>query len=264
MPDKLELAKIYVKAQADGSDASSAVLAPYLEDDALLTMALGPVLGKEAILAQMKNPVTMTNFTIISWDEPVADGDVVRMHGIAPIEATLGGFDLTFGYSSAGKLQSVLMQPIPAPPMPVSELALGPELTKLLNDAPSKGLTLLVAAVDMDMQPRLSLRGSLSVLDDVTLGFWARNARGSTATSLAAHPRLTLFYRDGPNRHTLTLYGRGRVATDEATRRRVFDQSIPNEQRQDPQMKGGAIVVDLDAVEGVGPRGRINMKRGGR
>ena len=111
------------------------------------------------------------------------------------------------------------------------------------------------------MPPRLSLRGRLSVLD-ADDGFWARNPAGSTATSLEAHPKLTLFYRDAPNRQTLTLYGRGRVATDEATRRRVFDQAIPAEQRLDPQMKGGAIVVDLDAVEGVGPNGRINMKGG--
>jgi hypothetical protein len=153
------------------------------------------------------------------------------------------------------------MQPIPAPPMPVSPLALGPELTQIINDAPSKGLTVLVAAVDMDLQPRLSLRGSLSVLDDTTIAFWARNLAGSTTTSLAAHPKLTMFYRDATNRQNLTLYGRGRVASDEATRRRVFDQSIPGEQRLDPQMKGGAIVVDLDAVEGVGPKGRVNMKR---
>lgn len=263
MPDKLELAKVYVKAQADGADDSIALLAPHLEDDAHLTMALGPVPGKEAILKQMKNPVTMYNFTVIKWDEPVADGDLVRMHGIAPIEATLGGFNLTFTYSPAGKLQTALMQPIPAPPMPVSELKLGPELTQVINDAASKGLTILVAAVDLDMQPRLSLRGSLSVLDNTTIGFWARNVGGSTATSLEAHPKLTLFYRDPPNRQNLTLYGRGRIATDEATRRKVFDQAIPAEQRLDPEMKGGAIVVELDAVEGVGPLGRVNMRRGG-
>ena len=98
MADKLELAKIYVKAQADGTDDSIALLAPHLEDDALLTMALGPVPGKQAILTQMKNPVTMYNFTVINWDEPMADGDAVRMHGLAPIEATLGGFNLTFTY----------------------------------------------------------------------------------------------------------------------------------------------------------------------
>jgi hypothetical protein len=263
MPDKTELAKIYVKAQADGTDESIALLEPHLEDDAHLTMALGPVPGKQAILTQMKNPVTMYNFTVIKWDEPVVDGDAVRMHGLAPIEATLGGFNLTFTYSASDKLQTALMQPIPAPPMPVSELALGPNLTQVLNEAPSKGLTVLVAAVDLDLQPRLSLRGSLSVLNDTQLGFWARNMSGSTAMSLEQHPKLTMFYRDVQNRQNLTLYGRGRIATDEAMRQLVFSQAIPGEQRLDPQMKGGAIVVDLDAVEGVGPKGRINMKRGG-
>jgi hypothetical protein len=53
MIDKGELAKVYVKAQADGTDDSIAVLEPHLADDVLLTMALGPVDGKQAVLTQM-------------------------------------------------------------------------------------------------------------------------------------------------------------------------------------------------------------------
>lgn len=262
MADKVEQAKIYVKAQADGTDESIAVLAPHLTDDVLLTMALGPVDGKEAVLRQMKNPVTMYNFTIASWQEPVPDGDAVRMACTMPIEATLGGFNLTFNYSPEGQLHRILMQPFPAPPMPVSELRLTDEIKQVVNEAPTKGLSLLVAAVDSEGQPRLSLRGSLSAYSDTQLCFWARNPAGTTAQSLADNPRLTLWYRDAPNRINFTFYGKGRVVEDEQARQTIYNQAIESERRADAQMKGSAVIVDLTAVEGVGPSGRVNMKLG--
>ena len=263
MNDKAELAKIYVKAQADGTEDSIAVLEPHLADDVLLTMALGPVDGKAAVLNQMKNPVTMYNFTVGRWQEPVLDGDTVKMTSSMPIEATLGGFNLTFNYTPDDKLHRVLMQPIPAPPMPLSDLRLTDELKQLVNDAPTKGLSLLVAAVDVDGQPRLSLRGSLSVYSDTQLCFWARNMDGRTSQGLQQNPRVTLWYRDAPNRINLTFYGTGAIASDESTRQKVYKQAIESEQRADAQMKGGAIVVDLSALEGVAPSGRVNMRAGG-
>ena len=154
MNDKAELAKIYVKAQADGTEDSIAVLEPHLADDVLLTMALGPVDGKAAVLNQMKNPVTMYNFTVGRWQEPVLDGDTVKMTSSMPIEATLGGFNLTFNGTCA-------------------------------------------------------------------------------------------------------------IASDESTRQKVYKQAIESAQRADAQMKGGAIVVDLSALEGVAPSGRVNMRAGG-
>ena len=262
MVDKIEQAKIYVKAQADGTDESIRMLEPHLAEDVLLTMALGPVDGKEAVVRQMKNPVTMYNFTVASWQEPVLDGDAVKMTSSMPIEATLGGFNLTFNYTPEGRLHRILMQPIPAPPMPVSELRLTDEIKQIVNEAPTKGLSLLVAAVDLDGQPRLSLRGSLSVYSDTQLCFWARNLEGRTAQALEKNPRLTLWYRDAPNRVNFTFYGSGRIVGDEETRRRVYEQAIESERRADSQMKGGAVVIDLSALEGVAPSGRVNMKAG--
>jgi hypothetical protein len=144
--------------------------------------------------------------------------------------------------------------------MPVSELRLTGEIKGLVNEAPTKGLSLLVAAVDVDGQPRLSLRGSLSVYSDTQLGFWARNMAGRTAQGLEKNPRLTLWYRDAPNRRNLVFYGMGSIVTDEKTRQTIYDQAIESERRADAQMKGGAVVVDLTAVEGVAPSGRVNMK----
>jgi hypothetical protein len=263
MADKIEQAKIYIKAQADGTDESIALLEPHLAEDVLLTMALGPVDGKAAVLRQMKNPVTMYNFTVGTWQEPVIEGDAVKTKSSMPIQATLGGFNLTFNYTPDGKLHRILMQPFPAPPMPVSELKLTDEIKQIVAEAPSKGLQIVLAAVDLDEQPRLSLRGSLTAYSDTQLCFWARNLEGRTERGLGKNPRLTLWYRDAPNRANLVFYGRGHLQNDEQTRQKVYNQAPENERRADSQMKGGPVIIDLDAVEGATPSGRVNMKAGG-
>ena len=57
--------------------------------------------------------------------------------------------------------------------------------------------------------------------------------------------------------------GRGEVVTDEKMRQRIYDQAIESERRADAQMKGGAVLVHLNALEGVAPSGRVNMRAGG-
>jgi hypothetical protein len=261
VPDSKELAKIYVKAQADGTDDSIAALEPHLAQDVLLTMALGPVDGKEAVLKQMKNPVTMRNFTIGRWGEPAQDGDSVKMTSSMPIEATLGGFNLTFNYAPDGKLHRILMQPIPAPPMPVSELRLTDEIKQLVKEAPSNASHILVSAIDPDGQVKISLRGSTTVFSDTQLCFWARNLQGATEQGIQKNPRIALWYRNGPAQ--LQFYGDAHIESDEATRQKVYSQAPGNEQRADSEMKGGAVIVDLQTVQGAAPSGRVNMRRGG-
>jgi hypothetical protein len=261
VPDSKELAKIYVKAQAEGTDDSIAVLEPHLADDVLLTMALGPVDGKEAVLKQMRNPVTMRNFTIGRWGEPAEDGDSVKMTSSMPIEATLGGFNLTFNYTSDGKLHRILMQPIPAPPMPVSELKLTDEIKQIVKEAPGKASQLLLAAIDPNGQVKISLRGSTTVFSDTQLCFWARNLEGSTEHGIQKNPRVAFWYREGPTQ--LQFYGDAHIESDEATRQKVYGQAPGNEQRADAQMKGGPVIIDLQTVQGALPSGRVNMRRGG-
>jgi len=261
VPDSKELAKIYIKAQADGTDESIALLEPHLADDVLLTMALGPVDGKEAVLKQMRNPVTMRNFTIGRWAEPTEDGEAVKTVSSMPIEATLGGFNLTFNYTPDGKLHRILMQPYPAPPMPVSELKLTDEIKQLVKEAPTKAAHLLVSAIDPDGKVKISLRGSSSVFSDTQLCFWARNLQGATEQGIQKNPRIALWYREGPTQ--LQFYGDAHIESDEATRQKIYGQAPGNEQRADAEMKGGAVIVDLQTVQGAVPSGRVNMRRGG-
>ncbi len=58
----------------------------------------------------------------------------------------------------------------------------------------------------------------------------------------------------------LQFQGRARIATDEATRAKVFESAPEREQKSYPERKGLAIVIDLDKVQGVlkfGPDGPV-------
>jgi hypothetical protein len=61
----------------------------------------------------------------------------------------------------------------------------------------------------------------------------------------------------------LHFYGRARIVTDEAERRRIWDAMPEPERKVDPDYKGAAVVVALDRVEGVlrlGPDGPVRVQ----
>jgi uncharacterized pyridoxamine 5'-phosphate oxidase family protein len=136
-------------------------------------------------------------------------------------------------------------------------LKLSPEIKTLVNDALTSGNPLLFAAVDQHKKPVLSFRGSTQVYSDDQLSFWLRNTSGSTVEAIKQNPNVAFMYRSATT-PLLQFKGRARIATDPAERRRIFEAAPEREQQADPDRKGLAILVDLDAVEGVlgfGPNG---------
>jgi hypothetical protein len=155
------------------------------------------------------------------------------------------------------------------PPMEtLTELKLTDEIKQTVNEAyVPNDRPIIMAHVDDDGKPTMTWRGSVVAVSDTQLGVWARNAEGGTATSLERHPDVMLVYREsgGPgqrSRVTLNFRGKARVDDSEAARKAVWDTMPQRERDSDPEMKGVAIIVDLDAVTGVMPGVRIQMTRG--
>jgi hypothetical protein len=130
-------------------------------------------------------------------------------------------------------------------------LTLPDEIRARINGALMAGHPLLLAVVDEAGKPRLSYRGSLQVCGDDQFGFWARNAGGTTLGGLKKNPHVALMYRDPALPAILQFAGRARVTEDAAERARVFESAPEFEQRQDPERKGVAVIIDLDQVEGL-------------
>jgi hypothetical protein len=149
----------------------------------------------------------------------------------------------------------------------MSGIDLNDEIREHVNGALMAGNPLIVASVDEEGKPRLSYRGSTQVFSKDQLGFWARNAEGSTLSAIAANPHVALMYRHPGQRVFLQFSGRARVA-EGPDRERVYDSAPEFEQKADPDRKGVGVIIDLDKVEGIlgldadGKRRPVSMARG--
>ncbi len=149
----------------------------------------------------------------------------------------------------------------------LTELKLTDEIKKTVNEAyVPNDRPILMAHVDPDGKPTMTWRGSVCAISDTQLGVWARNAEGGTASSLEAHPDVMLVYREsgGPgqrSRAALNFRGKARVDNSEAARRAVWETMPQRERDSDPEMKGVAIVVDLESVTGMIPGIRLQMTK---
>ncbi len=156
----------------------------------------------------------------------------------------------------------------PTPPVEtLTELKLPEVLKQVVMQAyVPEDNPILMAYVDAQGRPGLSYRGSAVVVSDTQLGVWARNGEGGTASALEHNPNVTLIYRQpspdhGRSRAVVTFRGRARVDNDAASRRKVYDEMPQRERDSDLEMKGVAIIVDLDSVDGFMPGYRFQMRR---
>ena len=154
------------------------------------------------------------------------------------------------------------------PPMEtLTELKLTDEIKRTLNEAyVPNDRPLIMASVDGDGRPNMTWRGSVVAVSDTQLGVWARNAEGSTARSLEAHPDVMLAYREsgGPGQRslvTLSFRGKARIDNSEQARKAVWETMPQRERDSDPEMKGAAIIVDLESVTGIMPGVRVQMQK---
>jgi general stress protein 26 len=124
------------------------------------------------------------------------------------------------------------------------------EIKELVNNGLASGNPLLLTAVASDSKPVLSFRGSTQVYSDGQLGLWIRNTSGGTIEAIKGNPHVAMMYSSATT-PVLQFHGHARITTDEAERKRVFENAPEREQKSDPERKGAAIVIDLAKVEGV-------------
>jgi hypothetical protein len=116
-------------------------------------------------------------------------------------------------------------------------LVLDDELKGLINNALSERTPMIVASVDPEGRPRMTFRGSIQAFSKDQVGFWARNAEGSTMSNIATNPNVSMLMRNPDTRVVLNLTGRARLAVG-AERDRVYDNAPEIERRADAEKKG--------------------------
>lgn len=261
MSTRTEAAKAYVKAFCTGDQAASDAAARFIAEDVDLVSPPLHVYGKAGVVERITGHWPgMGMYQTGVWNEPVeANGTVTVGAELAPdLPAKSVTIELTF---SDDGLITHIEQKIARGVAPVSELQLSDEVKRLVDESLDDGCPIVVGYMGPDGQPQLSLRGSVRAISDTQLGFWVRNPNGGIVKALEYNPKITLLYRDTPNRINLLFQGAGHIATDEATRNRVFDTMPQIEKDHDEPRKGACMVVDLHSVTGATLSGPVRMVR---
>lgn len=249
---------LWTEVLAHPGEETVGALRAVLADDVVSITPLGRAEGAEAVAAGLGQSPLSGLFASGTWS------DVADQNGSASITCTfqpgapLGGVTIT-ATTAGGQLAKVETTMIPAPPPEPVAVDLSGDIATAVNGALANGTPVIVAYVDGDGQPQLSLRGTAQVLNDKQLAMWSRSATGGLPTSVVDRPRISAFYRDSAKRVTYQFHGLARVEQDDAVRRQVFDNSPEVEQNFDPELKGAAIVVDITRVDGRDQRGSFVM-----
>ena len=264
MADKrAEAVEAYVQSMKNGEAAASARASKYLAPEVVLAAGNQEVKGHDEVLARITGQWPQTPvYTLGGWSAPQPEGDNLKVHADFPaMGAAVKEVNLTFSFNAKGQISRVEQQNIMPPPNPPADKI--PDLIKgLLNGALANGTPIVVAYVTESGQPSQSLRGSTQVFSDNQLSIWVRAADSGITRAIAKNPNVSLLYRDSKVRTTLIVQGRAHVDDDPAVRERVYNLIPEVEQNHDPgAVKGAAVIIDVDRIQGGTPRGAFRMER---
>jgi hypothetical protein len=255
-------AEAFVQSLRTGERIASKYLDPHLADDVLLDTGREQVQGKAAVLERVSGVWPSTSIYYQGgWSEPQHDGDKLKVTGSFPaLGAAPAGMNLTFSFDADDRISHIQQETIAAgAPQTLDEIPL--HVRGQINGALANGTPVCVCYVDESGQPQQSLRGSTVVFSPTQLAIWLRSAEGGLNRALAHNDKLSVLYRDSKTRSTVIFQGRGRIATDEETRRRVYELTPEVEQFHDTGRKGAALVIDVTRMQAGGPRGNYRMTR---
>ena len=262
MSTKTDAARAYVRAFCGEGQAASDAAEAYIADDVDLVSPPLHVYGRPGIMERISGHWPgMGMYAAGTWGEPQEDGDVVKVHADMAPNMPTKAVDITFTFNDAEKIQHVEVKQERGSPPPPSDLKLTDEIKKLVNDSLDDDCPMVVGYMGEDGQPQLSLRGSMQAISDTQLAFWVRNPNGGIVKALAYNPRISILYRDTPNRVNMSFLGIGRVETNEKVRNAVFESMPQIERDHDEPRRGACMVVDLESVSGATFAGPVRMQR---
>lgn len=266
MPDMTD--KIAIVTEFLGSLRSDSKIPPRIDlltEDLTLTSSRGTVIGRDAAMKYLAGPTAFTFYQKGDWSEPKVDGDVIEILAVPEPGAVGSTLRCHFKGDRIALLQD---QALGRPAVEQKGIKLSPEMKAAINGAPANKAPMMLAYVDETGQPSLSFRASTHAHSDDQLAIWLRKAEGGLTDAIAKNPKVALMFRDNVSGGMFHFQGRARITTDPRERQKIFDNSPESERNHDLDMKGGAVIIDLDFLQGFVGRtpdgrstGRIRMRR---
>jgi len=259
--DRVQAAQAYVDAVRTGVPALAKAAGAYLAPNVVVQVGNQKIEGSQE--AERRITGVWPNTPVYrkgNWQAPREEGDKVLVHAsMPPFGAGVQGVDLTFSFDGSGKISEV--QQVNTNNVPLYETDVMPEFVKArVSRALADDIPLTVSYIDEDGKPSLSLRGSTLAYSDTQLAIWARNRQG-IVKAIEKNPYVSLLYRDNPTRSTLIFEGKAHVLENGEEALRIHDMTPEVERNHLTRESGAAIIIDLEAVDGSTPDGRVRYRR---
>jgi hypothetical protein len=259
---KSEAVNAYVKAFCGYGPEASATAEKYIAEDADLVSPPLHVYGRPGIMERISGHWPgMGMYKSASWSQPQEDGATATVSAEMQPGMPTKSLTITFTFNDAGLIKHIETAAVRNGPTAPAELRLTDEVKQLVNTSLANDAPMVLGYVTEDGKPSLSLRGSMVAISDTQLAFWSRNPEGGAVKATAYNPKMTVLYRDTPNRINLLFQGTGRLEKDEAVRNKVFEMMPQIEQDHDEPRRGACIVIDLETVNGATFTGPVRMAK---
>jgi hypothetical protein len=258
----------FIRALSTGERTAAQRFEPFLADDVTYDTNTQPGIvpvgrevhrGRAEVLNQVFGlwPAT-PGYSRLGWSEPEPDGDNLKV-------VTSGAVSVTFRFNGDDQISSVLLEGgfgsgAAAPPVksgPVETIPLA--VRGVINNALANQTPIAVTYVDESHAPHSSLRGSTCVLSPTQFAIWVRHADGGLPQAVVKNDQVALLYNDRRAGANVIVQGRAHIATDEETRRQVYERGPEVEQTHDPHRHGVALVVDVVRMQANLGAGRGNF-----
>ena len=255
---RLSAVDAFVRSIRTGEHSAALVAAQFLAPNVVMNANGTELKHRDAVIDRITGQWAFTPVLAQGeWSAPESLNDRIRVTADFPgLGAAPADYRLTFWFddrdliSRIDEKYSFKMTAEPVDYIPA-------HVRTAINRALANQTPIVLAYVDDEGAPSLSLRGSVQVYSSTQLCLWVRNPESGLVGSIRAGRPLSLLYRNSPTRTTLTIRGRGRIIEDEERRRRIFNLCPEVEQRHDPAMTGAAVVVDVSRIHGTSPKGPV-------
>ena len=188
MTEPVQAVHAYAQAVAALTPETRATLDPFLADDVVVAGPISPGSGRTEVLEALGAPNASRLLGSAEWGEPIFDGETARLEAVVPPGSPVRGMVFTLAFDASGRITRVDQQILAAPPPPVTELALTPEIVAAVNGALANATPVIVAYVDASGIPHLSLRGSTQAFGDQQLAIWIRDPQGGLLAAIEDNP----------------------------------------------------------------------------
>ena len=250
-----------VRSLRTGEYSAATLAAKFLAPSVVMNANGIEIETRDAVLGRITGQWAFTPVLAqAEWSVPESVNESVRVTAEFPgLGAAPSDYSLTFFFDDRDLMSrieekySFKMTSDPVARMPA-------HVCTAINRALANQTPMVLAYVDDQGVPSLSLRGSVQVYSPTQLCLWVRNANSGLIRAIRADRPLSLLYRNSSTRTTLTIRGRGKVIEDDGLRKRIFDMSPEVEQRHDTARTGAAVIIDVARIHGTSPKGPVSVE----